>query len=367
MHAYRLARIPAFTAALFLLATSLLPAQGVRSHRPMPKVGEFHVLKADLHMHTVFSDGQVWPTIRVNEAWREDLDVISITDHDDFRPHEKDVSADLARPYEIARPLAEALGILIVPGVEITKGDIHFNALFIQDHNAFRGKELQAALAEAKRQGAFSFWNHPGWRGKAQWWPPIATAYSDKLFQGIELVNGGSYYEEAHPWIGQHNLVIIGTSDIHSPSLSAEQRSLTLLLVKERTLAGVREALNAGRTVAWQQKRLIGTEKVLADLVRAYVQPAAQVPVLKGARATALALRNDSALHFELKPLDPPAWMQAQSITVPPQSTALLPMRLTPDAPSARQRITMRFEVSNALAGPAKPLTFPVQFDYIPE
>lgn len=367
MRAPRLSRIPALPAALVLLASGLLPAQGVRSHRPMPKVGEFHVLKADLHMHTVFSDGQVWPTVRVTEAWREDLDVISITDHDDYRPYEKDVSADLARPYEIARPMAEALGILIVPGVEITKGDIHFNALFIQDHNAFRGKELQDALAEAKRQGAFSFWNHPGWRGKAQWWPPIATAFSDKLFQGIELVNGSSYYEEAHPWIGQHNLVILGTSDIHAPSLSAGQRSLSLLLVKERTLAGVREALDAGRTVAWQQKRLIGNEKVLADLVQAYVQPAAQVRVLKGSRTAALALRNDSALHFELKPLDPPAWMQVSPITLPPQSTALLTMRLTADAPAARQRVTLRFEVSNTLAGPAQPLTFPVQFEYAPE
>lgn len=360
-------RTPALLGAIFFTAACLLPAQGVRKHRPMPKVGEFHVLKADLHMHTVFSDGQVWPTVRVTEAWREDLDVMSITDHDDYRPYEKDVSADLARPYEIARPMAEALGILIVPGVEITKGDIHFNALFIKDHNAFRGKELQDGLAEAKRQGAFSFWNHPGWRGKAQWWPPIATAFSDKLFQGIELVNGPSYYEEAHPWIGQHNLVIIANSDIHAPSLSAEERSLSLLLVKERTLAGVREALDSGRTVAWQQKRLIGTEMVLGDLVRAYVQPAPYVRVAKGARAAALALRNDSALHFDLKTAAAPAWMQTGSVTLPPQSTTLLTLRLTPEAPAARQRVTLRFEVSNTLAGPGQPLTLPIEFEYRPD
>lgn len=37
--------------------------------------------KNDLHIHTVFSDGNVWPTIRVQEALRENLDTISLTEH----------------------------------------------------------------------------------------------------------------------------------------------------------------------------------------------------------------------------------------------------------------------------------------------
>lgn len=351
---------------LLCALSSLLPAQWVRHHRPTPKAGEFFVLKADLHMHTVFSDGLVWPTVRVQEAWREDLDVMSITDHDDYRPHEKDVSTNLARPYEIARPLAEGLGILIVPGVEITKGDIHFNALFIQDHNAFRGKELQSALAEARRQGAWSFWNHPGWRGRAQWWPPIATAYSDKLFQGIEIVNGPSYYDEAHPWIGQYNLAVIANSDIHGPSIAVGERSLTLLLARERTLVGVREALDAHRTIAWQGKRLIGTPANLTTLVQAYLQTPARVQTPAGARTAALTFRNDSALHFDLKPLETPAWLDAASIHVPPQSTAVLQLRLKPEAPKTAQKVTLRFEVSNSLAGPGQPLDLPVAFELVP-
>lgn len=351
---------------LFGLVASLLPAQMVRHHRPMPKAGEFHVLKADLHMHTVFSDGLVWPTVRVTEAWREDLDVMSITDHDDYRPFEKDVSADLSRPYEIARPMAESLGLLIVPGVEITKGDIHFNALFIQDHNAFRGKELQAGLAEARRQGAYSFWNHPGWRGKAQWWPPIATAYSDKLFQGIEIVNGPSYYDEAHPWIGEYKLAVIANSDIHAPSLSAGERSMTLLLAKERTLEGVREALFAGRTVAWQQKRLIGTPANLTQLVRAYLQAPAAVSLRAGARSAPFILRNDSALTFELKSVETPAWMDPLTVVVPPQSSVAAALRFKADAPKTSQKVTLKMEVTNALAGPAQPLVLPIEFEYAP-
>lgn len=355
-----------FALLLLLTAFCLVQAQNVRQARPTPQAGGFHVLKADLHMHTVFSDGEVWPTTRVMEAWREDLDVISISDHDDYHPHEKDVTADLNRPYAIASPVAQGLGILLVPGVEITKGNIHFNALFVKEFNAFRGKELQAALAEAKRQGAFSFWNHPGWKGTAEWWPPIATAYSDNLFQGIEIVNGSSYYAEAHPWVGQHKLTILSNSDIHAPSLSADARSVTLLFVRDKSLDGVRKALDSGRTVAWQQKRLIGSEALLTSLFRAYVQVPAEIHPPTGTRTAALTLRNISALHFDLKVLDTPKWLFVSAVPAAPQSTALLTVRLAKDAPTTRQRVTLRLEISNALAGPNTPLVVPMEFDYVP-
>lgn len=351
---------------LLLPALCLLQAQNTRQSRPTPNAADFHVLKADLHMHTVFSDGEVWPTTRVMEAWREDLDVISISDHDDYHPYEKDVSADLTRPFAIASPMAQGLGLLLVPGVEITKGDIHFNALFVKEFNAFRGKDLLTALAEAKRQGAFSFWNHPGWKGTAQWWPPIATAYADKLFQGIEVVNGNSYYAEAHPWVGQHRLTILSNSDIHRPSLSADERSVTLLFVRDKSLDGVREALDSGRTVAWQQKRLIGSETLLASLFRAYVQVPQQIQPPAGTRTAALQLKNVSALHFDMKVVEAPKWMTVTAAQAAPQSTALMTVRLAKDAPAARQKVTLRVEISNALAGPATPLVVPVEFDYVP-
>lgn len=363
----RLVWIPVLT-----VVAALLPVHAqqemVRRHRPMPKAGDYLVLKADLHMHTVFSDGQVWPTTRVMEAWREDLDVISITDHDDYRPNEKDVNMDLSRPYEIARPIAEGLGIVIIPGVEITKGDIHFNALFIRDHNAFRGKELITALTEAKKQGAFSFWNHPGWKGKAEWWPVIATAYSDKLFQGIELLNGPVYYEEARQWIGQHGLTVIGNSDIHNASLPEDPRTVNLVLAKERSVEGVREALHAGRTIAWDGgRRLIGKREWLETLVRAYLQAPREVRFTPGFWYNGLALRNDSALSFELKPVEAPNWMEVLPTVVPPRSTTVVQLRLNRDAPKTPGRVTVRMEVSNTLVTETGgPLLLPFDFELIP-
>ncbi|MCX6616897.1 MAG: hypothetical protein NTZ98_12470, partial [Acidobacteria bacterium] len=65
----------AFLLALFLC--SLAAAQQTRTPLPVPDIPGYKTLKADFHMHTIFSDGNVWPTVRVGEAWRDGLDVIA--------------------------------------------------------------------------------------------------------------------------------------------------------------------------------------------------------------------------------------------------------------------------------------------------
>ena len=46
-----------------------------------PNVTGYKTLVCDLHMHTVFSDGSVWPNIRVQEAKRDGVHVIATTEH----------------------------------------------------------------------------------------------------------------------------------------------------------------------------------------------------------------------------------------------------------------------------------------------
>ena len=53
----------------------------IRNRIVVPDIPGYKTLKCDLHMHTIYSDGQVSPTQRVLEAWHEGLDAISITDH----------------------------------------------------------------------------------------------------------------------------------------------------------------------------------------------------------------------------------------------------------------------------------------------
>src|SRR6266508_3307971 len=120
----------------------------VRHALPVPDVPGFKTLKADFHLHTVFSDGTVWPTVHVQDAWRDGLDVIALTEHAEYTPHAADVKVDIGRSYVI--------------------------------------------------------WNHPRYRvSRAIWFPPIARAFDAGLFQGMELVNGPDFYDEAYPWIAE--------------------------------------------------------------------------------------------------------------------------------------------------------------------
>ena len=75
-----------------------------------PDVPGYHTLKVDLHMHTVFSDGSVWPDIRVLEAIRDRLDAIAITDHIEYLPHKDDIPLpDRNRSFDIAKDLGDRL------------------------------------------------------------------------------------------------------------------------------------------------------------------------------------------------------------------------------------------------------------------
>jgi len=68
-----------FTALLLLSIGTIVSGQ--RKIVNLPDIPGYVTLKCDFHMHTVFSDGDVWPTVRVDEALRDGLDAIAITDH----------------------------------------------------------------------------------------------------------------------------------------------------------------------------------------------------------------------------------------------------------------------------------------------
>ena len=82
-----------FYTLLIVFATSAGFAQNRREIN-VPDILGYKTLKCDFHVHTVFSDGDVWPTVRIQEAWMDGLDVIAITDHIEYRPHSQDIDAD---------------------------------------------------------------------------------------------------------------------------------------------------------------------------------------------------------------------------------------------------------------------------------
>ena len=81
---------------LLIVLSSLVPlAFGseirVRRSVKIPDIPGYRTLKCDFHIHTVFSDGAVWPSVRSEEAWREGLDAIAITEHIESQPHAADL------------------------------------------------------------------------------------------------------------------------------------------------------------------------------------------------------------------------------------------------------------------------------------
>ena len=45
-----------------------------------PNTEKYQVVVADLHTHSVFSDGAVWPNVRVEEAVRDGIDIMAVTE-----------------------------------------------------------------------------------------------------------------------------------------------------------------------------------------------------------------------------------------------------------------------------------------------
>lgn len=270
----------------FLLGLSALFGQHHHSHGraiQFPDVPGFQTLTCDFHQHTVFSDGSVWPDIRVEEALKDGLDAVSMTDHIEYQPHKDDIPhPDRNRSYEVARDHAKNHDLLVIRGSEITRSmpPGHANAIFIEDANKLMDEDARSVFEEANRQGAFVFWNHPNWisqasDGIARLTEMHVQLIKDDLLHGIEVVNDLTYSDEALQIALDNDLTIMGTSDIHGlvdwqyKVPEGGHRPITLVFAEDKTPESIREALFAGRTVAYFDDLLVGKEEHLLPLLMA--------------------------------------------------------------------------------------------------
>ncbi len=332
----------------------------------IPDIPPYRTLKCDFHTHTVFSDGQVWPTVRVEEAWREGLDAIAITDHIEYKPHRGDVRPDNERAYEIARTAGDKTGLIIIRGAEITR-DMppgHWNAIFLKDIKALDTNDWKDAMKNAVAQGAFIFWNHPGWDGQQpdgvpRWYPEPTAAYEKGWMQGIEIVNENSYYPLAHNWALEKKLAIVGNSDIHDPTCLTyncckdEHRPMTLVFSKDSNENSIKEALQAHRTAVYDKNSIIGDEKYLRAIFEKSVQmPEAEVQI-KGKGKAYVRIRNSSEVDFELAADGPPEHIKAVgNITLYGDRTVMLAIEGKGGAISGTKKISIPYKVKNLVTGP---------------
>ena len=262
-----------------------------------PDIDGHKTLLTDFHQHTVFSDGSVWPTIRVEEAIKDGLDAISLTEHLEYQPYSKDIpNPDRNRAYNIAKSFAENKNksldrkLIVINGQEITRSmpPGHINAIFLNDANKLlHPKDSLKGILAANKQDAFVFWNHPAW--PAQRSDGIAKLdefhkylIEKKLLHGIEVVNELYYSEEALRLALENDLTIMGTSDIHglvdwlfkvpddnesSNGTLPGHRPVTIILSKDKSEDGIKDALFAGKTAVFYNELLIGKEENLRPLV----------------------------------------------------------------------------------------------------
>ncbi len=101
--------------------TANAPAKTERAIE-FPDTDEYQTLVVDLHTHTVFSDGHVWPKIRVEEALRDGLDAYAVTEHLEWQPHLADIAhPDRNRAYQESVAAAEGSDLIVISGSEITR------------------------------------------------------------------------------------------------------------------------------------------------------------------------------------------------------------------------------------------------------
>lgn len=268
-----------------LMSASFLGAQDLDRKIYFPDIEGYLSLKCDFHIHTVFSDGLVWPTIRVDEAVKDGLDAIALTEHIEYQPWKEDIPhPDRNRSYVIAEEAARPYDLIVIHATEITR-DMppgHANALFVSDVNKIIADNPMEAYRNARAQGAFIFWNHPNWMAQEKDAIPQLsdmhrTLIKEDLLHGIEVVNDLTFSEEAMKIALDNNLTVMGTSDIHGlvdyqyDIAEGGHRPICLVFAKERTAESIKEALFAGRTVTWFRDILAGKEEYLAALIKASI------------------------------------------------------------------------------------------------
>ena len=269
----------------------------------LPKVDGCTVFKADLHSHTIYSDGHVTPEYRVREAWVDGLDILAITEHIEYRPYEgsmlnflkgyvpegtkaenlylsdkpaneKGIISDLNRSNAIAASSAENYGITLIPGMEITRTPEtigHYNALFIEDANTLYDPDPAESMRNARKQGAIIMHNHPGWRRKNLEMTDFEKkVYAEGLIDGVEIMNGSEFYPSVVRRALDNKLFMAANTDIHSTTAmdynnQGHYRNMTFIIAKDASPESIKKALKARRTLAYSFGTIAGDEKLVKE------------------------------------------------------------------------------------------------------
>tara|TARA_B100000212_G_scaffold334520_1_gene305340 strand:+ start:558 stop:1790 length:1233 start_codon:yes stop_codon:yes gene_type:complete len=373
-----------------------------------PNTEKYKVIVADLHTHSVFSDGAVWPNVRVEEAVRDGVDLLAITEHLEYQPHIDDIPhPDRNRSFDIAEDIAKNKDLTVINGAEITRmfPPGHINAIFIEDANKLiyldetkisEAKEIlkevseenlsnyedlswledaalaslwpvKSALIEARNQNAFTFWNHPAWSSEEFIGQPMLREihkefFRDNLLHGIEVANGDGYSEEAFRIALEYGLTILGTSDVHGlidwdyPSSIGAHRPVTLILSESNSSDAIKSSLFSGKTVVWFKNNLIGLENNILELTNSYLR-AKKVEILENSDIARVEIENVSDVRFIIQVLDQSSVVnESNLIEIAPNEKTVLQLD------NGIEKESLDVKILNAFIAPNKNLLTNLKF-----
>ena len=198
---------------------------------------------------------------------RRGSDALSLTEHREDRPHAADLAGSAMRAYEVARPLADQLGMILVPGVEITRpvpgrpspwpvGSAHFNALGHPGRWAARCRRSSPTRSGSRNARVLSSRGTipRSWAGGLsgfRTWTRCTGRDSSKASRSSTETStrprrsDGCSRSSSRSWPP-------ATRTCRCPRTSdSARRPATILFAVTRDAAGVRDALEVRRTLAW--------------------------------------------------------------------------------------------------------------------
>jgi predicted metal-dependent phosphoesterase TrpH len=198
--------------------------------------------RADLHVHTVWSDGAQRPEAIVDAA-RGRLDVVAITDHDEIR------GALRARAYAQAHP---ELGVDVVVGEEISTLNGHLLGLFLEEcvPPGFSAVETIAAI---HAQGGLAVAAHPFHpiRGVARGQASIGRLIQELPLDAIEVVNNAGVFSAPYnAWAALRNVELMLPVTAGSDAHDVWYVGSAVTRFDGHDAAALRRALLTGRTRA---------------------------------------------------------------------------------------------------------------------
>jgi predicted metal-dependent phosphoesterase TrpH len=165
-------------------------------------------LRADLHVHTTYSDNFSTPLQVLRTAARRGLDAVAITDHDTI---EGALEAAVAAQSDPSLPT-------VIIGEEVSSSSGHILGLFLQQR-VEPGLSAADTVAAIHAQGGLAIAAHPFWRVGIS---SLGTAFLDALpLDGMEVANGAPVpsMQRANALAARHQsesgLSATGGSDAH--------------------------------------------------------------------------------------------------------------------------------------------------------